>query len=166
MPRWLRYHALSALGSRARKKKPPMPVTLSICTSLARWRSSLAAELGPVELAHFALDVPILPVHLQEALGQLDRLRLRLRLEDRVAADHFLRLRERPIDRGQLAAAQAHAYPFLGRPEPRSTDQPAGARHLVYQLAHVSHELLAGNLAGVLLDTDHRQKSHGSGLLG
>src|SRR6266850_2429000 len=94
-----------------------MPVTLSMCASLARWRSSLATELRPVELAHFALDVPILPVHLQEALGQLDRLRLRLRLEDRVAADHFLRLRERPIDRGQLAAAQAHAYPFLGRPE-------------------------------------------------
>ena len=32
--------------------------------------SSLAAQLRPVQLAHFALDVPLVPVDLEEALGQ------------------------------------------------------------------------------------------------
>src|SRR5258705_2323558 len=35
MPRWSRYQALSALGSRALKKTPPMPVTRLIYLVLA-----------------------------------------------------------------------------------------------------------------------------------
>src|SRR5437762_2391109 len=102
---------------------------------------------------------------LEEALGQLDRLLLRLRFEDRIAADHFLRLGERAVNPRQPAAAQAHAHAFSARPKPGSAYQPAGARHFLYQLAHVAHELFARYLTGVLLDTDHRKESHSRSLL-
>src|SRR5206468_393786 len=67
---------------------------------------------------------------------------------------------ERPINRRELAVAEAHPHAVRRRPEPRGVDQCPLARHLPDELAHVIHELLARYSAAVLVDTDHRKESH------
>src|SRR5689334_21622637 len=119
-------------------------------------RRGLAAEFGPVELAQLALDVPFVAVDAEEALGQLDCLLHRFGLDDGIAANHFLRLGERAVGARQLAAAQAYAHAFRGWTQAGRADKHAVARHLLDQLAHVLHQLLAWRLAAFLVDADHR----------
>src|SRR5690349_5808713 len=56
---------------------------------------------------------------------------------------------------------RAHPDAFLRGPEPRGTDERSFSRHLVDQLAHVAHELVTRLVAAVLVDSDHREESHG-----
>ena len=118
--------------------------------------SGLGAEVRPLQLADFALDVPRIAVDLEKAPGELNRLLHRPGLEDRKAPDHFLGLRERSVDRRQLAFSQPHTHAFGRRPQAGGADQYPFAGHLVDELAHVLHELLARHLAAVLVDTNHR----------
>src|SRR5581483_1641632 len=112
------------------------------------------AELRAVELPHFALDVPLVAVHLQESLGVRDRFVHRRRFENRVAADDFFRLGERAVDRGQLAIPDADALTLGRRPQAGGANEDAGARRLVHQLAHVVPQLFAGHLTAAFVDSD------------
>src|SRR5688500_16294231 len=94
-----------------------------------------AGELFTVERPDLALDIPFVAVHLEESLGEGDRLLHRLGFEDRVAADHLLGLGERPLGHGELAEARAHLHAFVGAAQPRGPDERAVAGHLFDQLA-------------------------------
>src|SRR6267142_3557790 len=50
----------------------------------------------------------VIEVQLHEFPRRRDRLFLVAQLEDRIAADHFLGLDERPVDHGELAVGDAH----------------------------------------------------------
>src|SRR3954469_3415419 len=118
-------------------------------------RAALAG-VRSVELANLAFDVPFVAVDPQEALGQLDRFLHGFRLQDRIAADHLLGFGERSIGGRQLAAAQAHTHAFCGRTQAGGGDELALAGHVLDQLAHVLHELLARRQAALLVEADHR----------
>src|SRR5258708_5899739 len=55
-------------------------------------RLGARAELRPVQRPQLALDVPLVAVDAKEAVRELERFLHGRRLEDRVAADHFLGL--------------------------------------------------------------------------
>jgi hypothetical protein len=56
---------------------------------------------------------------------------------------------------------KAHAYALRCRAQSGRPDERPFLGHLVDELAHVVHELVAGHLTGVLVDSDHGQESHG-----
>src|SRR6185437_9553788 len=51
----------------------------------------------PINLPQLAFDFPIVAVHVEEALRQLQCMLHRIRLQQRVTADHFLGLGERAV---------------------------------------------------------------------
>src|SRR3954470_3999644 len=120
----------------------------------------LGAELRAIERTHFALEVPSVAVDLQEALCKFDRVRHRLRLENREAADHFLGFGERAVHRGELAFTQSHTRAFLRGPQPGGANQHTLSGHLVHELSHVLHQLLTWRLAAVFVYPYHREESH------
>src|SRR6188474_2965524 len=67
----------------------------------------------------------------------------------RLVATRKTTLRERPIDRRQVACAQAHTLAFPRRPQPGGPNERAFPGHVVNELAHVVHKLLARDLAAV-----------------
>src|SRR5688572_3588951 len=81
--------------------------TRATCTVVAS--TPAASHVRVLQLAHLALQVPLVAVDRQEALGVLDRLLLRPCLEQGEAADHFLGLGEGSIGRRKLAVKQPHA---------------------------------------------------------
>src|SRR5439155_6817842 len=114
-------------------------------------------DLRLVQRTNLALAFPR---HAEEALGQRDRLLLRLRLDDRVAADHFLRIRERPIGHGELVAGLADPESLRAVLEPAGGDQCAGPGHLLDQLPHLLHLALAGRRGGLLARPVDAHVSH------
>src|SRR6185312_15617444 len=118
-------------------------------------------HLGRGERPDLAFDVPVLAVDRDEAPGHLDRLLHRGRLEDRVAADHFLALDERAVGDGDLPVLAADPLALARGREARGAHERAGAGHFLDQLAHLLHEALVGFLAGGFVDADHRKESHG-----
>src|SRR5918995_1720617 len=93
----------------------------------------------PVHQANLALT---LAHHLEEALGQLDRVFLRLRLDDGIAGDQLLGLGEGSIHDGELSIGDRDPHALRARLKPVGRDQRPGPRHLLDQAPHVGHLLL------------------------
>ena len=147
----------------------PFEATVGFTSATSSRRSSatghlfslnVAAELRPVERTHLALEFPLVAVDRRKRLVSSIASSHRRRLEHRVAADHFLGLGERAIVGGQLAVPRAHAETFRRRPQPGgATSVPSLViSSMSLPISRISRSL--GLLAGVFIDSDHRQESH------
>src|SRR6185437_15264493 len=132
------------------------------CTAAAgaRWLSpSYPCLRRLLHRADLGRDLPLVAVDDQESLGPLHRLLLRAALHQRVAADELLGLGERAVDHGQLPAGKLHPGRLLKWRQARGVQQHTGLGHLLDQLAHLGHQLLAGaafgHAGGVDLDQGH-----------
>src|SRR6266576_7309180 len=74
-------------------------------------------------------------VNLHENLAQFDRLFLRTRLKDGVAADQLFGLDEGSIRHGQLASGGADPRPLRARQQPSRFEQYARSCHFLGMLA-------------------------------
>src|SRR5215831_16659220 len=75
-------------------------------------------------------------VELHEFLAQFDGFFLRCRLQDREAADQFLRFGERPVGYGHLASGNAHPSPRRAGKQAAGLKEDAGFGHLFTEFAH------------------------------
>src|SRR3954453_11790389 len=116
-------------------------------------------ENAPLSVEHLADLALAVAGDLQEAPGQLDRVLLRVRLQQREAGDQLLRLGERAVRYAQLAAREPHARAQRARQASLGREQNARALHLLDQPAHLVHVCLRRRYAGLggLVD---RQESH------
>src|SRR5262245_56793992 len=94
------------------------------------------------DLAVALLAVATRSIDRHEPLGPLDRLLLRLRLDDRVARDQLLRLRERAVDHGALLAAVLDAGALRAGPQPFARQDHAGLLALLEERPHGGEQLL------------------------
>src|SRR5262245_1025574 len=76
-------------------------------------------------------------MELHEAPRQGKRLRVRFRVDDRVAANDLLRLGERAVDDGDLAALELYPRALGRRLQPGPTDEVAALRRLLDELSHL-----------------------------
>src|SRR3954447_5412948 len=107
-------------------------------------------------LAERSHDDRAVPRHGME-LRDLDGLRHRRAVDDVEAADHFLRLGERPVGHEWLAAADRDPLRYPGRLEP-AADQPRAA--LLDLREPLQHLLWLDAELGVLLGLDQEQELH------
>src|SRR3954451_20073193 len=97
-------------------------------------------------------------------LRDLDRLRQRRAVDEVEAADHFLRLGERPVGHERLAAADRDPLRCRGGLEPTADQTRAALLDLREPLQHL---LWLDAELGVLLGLDQEQELHrGASLLG
>src|SRR6266481_2652129 len=118
--------------------------------------------LRPEDLANFGLALPAGPVFLvkfHEARRSFNRFFFRLQLKDRIPADDFLGLGERPVDRGDLPSRKADARARRRRRKPAAVAYRAGLDRLFTQLRHRLHKFL-GWSALVLSRLDQHHESH------
>src|SRR5262249_20037789 len=109
-----------------------------------------------VQLAKFAFTVG---GNLQEALDQLDRVLFRLRLQQRKAADDFLRLGEGAVGHGDLPCRPPHPGTLRTRQTPLRSEQGAGLGPFLDQVPHPAHFLHRRWKTGFRRLVD-REKSH------
>src|SRR5437667_1138492 len=116
----------------------------------------------PEDLANFGLALParpVFPVKFHEAQRSFDRLFFLLQLKDRIPADDFLGLGERPVDRGYLPSRKPDARAHRGWGQPAACDHRAGFDRLFAELRHRLHEFLGWG-ARVLGVFDQHHESH------
>src|SRR2546422_538868 len=97
------------------------------------------------------LDLRLTGHRVRAALDPLDRLFLRLALPDPVAGDQLLRLGERSVDDGALAAREPDAGPLRARMQAVAGQHDPGLDQLLVELAHRREQLLARHDAGLAL---------------
>jgi len=88
----------------------------------------LSEVLRAKQLANLGLALPSRPVLLvkfHKLLSRLDRLLLRIKLELRISADHFLGFGEGSIDHLDLSSGEPDARALRGRSEPTASQHPA-----------------------------------------
>src|SRR6267154_5637111 len=116
----------------------------------------------PKDLANFGLALPAGPVSLvkfHEARRPFNRFFLRLQLKDRIPADDFLGLGERPVDRDDLPSRKADARARRRRRKPAAVAYRASFDRLFTQLRHRIYKFL-GWSAFVLSRLDQHHESH------
>src|SRR5438309_5062179 len=116
----------------------------------------------PEDLANFGLALParpVFPVKFHEAQRSFDRLFFRLQLKDRIPADDFLGLGERPVDRGYLPSREADARAHRSGGQSAAFDHGPGFDRLFAQLPNGVHKFL-GRMAEVLGVFDQHHESH------
>src|SRR5438045_3746492 len=98
------------------------------CICELGWRPRIERRL----LGHLA-DLAFAPArHLEESLRQLDGLCLRLRVDDRVAADYLFRFGEGPVDNLEAAVGiHSHARALRAVLKPVGLDEDAGLCELL-----------------------------------
>src|SRR5882762_2883027 len=114
------------------------------------------------DLANFGLTLPAGPVFLvkfHEVRRRFDRLFFRLQLKDRISADDFLGLGERPVGPSQLPSRNPHARAHRRRGEPAGCDHRSSFVRLFAELCNGVHEFFGRN-ALVLSGLDQHHKSH------
>src|SRR5215472_16406785 len=92
-------------------------------------------HLANLERADIGLTEHV-DVELHEFLAQLDGFFLRCRLQDRKAADQFLRFGERPVGYGHLASGNAHPSSSRAGKQSAGLKEDAGFGHLFAEFAH------------------------------
>src|SRR6185437_4899124 len=111
-------------------------------TSPTRSATLLRSRDAYPTLRHFVNETDLalaIAGHAQEALGPFDRLFLALHLEDREAADHFLRFSERPVPHSDRVSRPPNSESFSRRLASFGGQQHAGVRHVLDQPPHVLH---------------------------
>ena len=101
-------------------------------------------------------------MQVHEPRRELHRFLVRLRFDDRVAADDFLRLGERAVDHCDLAPGEPHALALGGRLQPGGVDHRAALQRLADELAHRGEQGLRNFFVPVVLGVlDEHHVSHG-----
>ena len=131
-----------------RRCKPPSACSCCCSATWARRRSSCSLSSGvssaPKSSASKTWRISISrPAVEGGALDPLDRLVLRLHLDQPEAGDQLLRLGERPVDDGPLAAGELDTRALRARVEPFAGEHHAGLHQLLVVLAHRGEQLLA-----------------------
>src|SRR3954471_14639080 len=125
----------------------------------------LAEVVGLEDLAD--LDLGLRALGVGNALDPLDRLLLRLGLDQPEAGDQLLRLGERAVDHGALGARELDPRSLRARLEPLPREHHARVDELLVELPHLGEELLARQDAGLaVLGCLHQEHESHLGLLG
>src|SRR5688500_17573383 len=117
-----------------------MAPSLLLQSDFARFAGAgaVAEVLELEEPAHLDLARAAVDGRVGEALGPGERLFARLDVDDGVAGDQLLRLGERPVDEGALAALLVLDAPALvARAPARAVHQDAGLGHLLVEADHL-----------------------------
>src|SRR5215211_2535859 len=136
----------------------PRPQPLLLVPELGR---ELVTEV--LGLEHLPdLDLGLSLVRIGTALDPFDRLVQRLHLDQPVARDQLLRLREGAVDHGALPSGELHPRALRARLQPLASEQHAGVHQLLVELAHLGEELLAGKDArlALLVRLEQKHESH------
>src|SRR5262245_36763081 len=100
--------------------------------------------------------------HVEEARGPFDRLRHRLRLQQRIGGDQLLCLGKRSVDHGDLALRKPHTNALRTRLKPFGREEYAGLRHFLNEAPAALHKLRARRHArlGVLVSFEQSDETH------